>query len=393
MISPVSIFPCNTGGMVRIKNLLQGLSKDHQVDFFSPVEQKTDNNIQYIQNKNVKIFEFPKKYYRYFPLVGNNPYHVNYYYSNNLNNAIKKSNINEYDLIYLHFIYSLIYLPQYITIPVILDQQNVDHIIWYRKRSNCKNLLKKFVIHQNLQKTIEYEKKYLRRVSSIVSVSKLDRERTEEFLNYIIPSFIIAPNGVDIEKYIPRPPKKIINEITVGYLGSYDIEINQQAAFILVNKIIPELRELFPGFKISGMLVGRNPTKKLLNLAKIDPLITFTGTVDDISRFLNVIDIFVAPIVGGGGTKLKLFEAMASGIPTVGTKYLYEGVDDIENGKHALIAENEEDIPSKVEMLINNQELYRGVAKQARDLIERYYSWEEITKNLSKELENLINDP
>jgi glycosyltransferase involved in cell wall biosynthesis len=277
-------------------------------------------------------------------------------------------------------------------IPIFLDQHNVDQEYWGRKVKFSKTILHKIISFVNLKKTIHFEKSLLSKINTYISVSELDRKNTIKYAFPIVKNFLVAPNGVNIHEY------KNINhiltrskKITLGFLGSMNLEINQNAAFQIVESILPDVKIALPDFTIQLMIIGKDPPDSIRNLEKNNEIFV-TGTVESTKMYLEKINIFICPIIGGAGTKLRLFEVMSLGIPSVGYPYLFQGVEEIVHGHNAFIANNLEEFINYTIILSKNSDLREKIGVNARDMIVKNYDWNRITKKLSADIELILKN-
>jgi glycosyltransferase involved in cell wall biosynthesis len=136
--------------------------------------------------------------------------------------------------------------------------------------------------------------------------------------------------------------------------------------------------------------VGKDPSKKLKDLSDGKNIIV-TGYVDDPIPFYQSCDIAVVPLRAGGGTRLKILEAMALGRPVVSTNIGSEGLELVD-GQHILIADKPEEFADKTIRLLTDDLLYHRIVQQARNLVEERYSWDQISKNLLKVYSDLESE-
>jgi glycosyltransferase involved in cell wall biosynthesis len=400
MLSPECPMPANTGALVRIYQIWKGLNRKHSITLAAPNTAIKDFN--YLESMTDFEGEFvclPKTVQdlrrKVLAVLSPYPYHV----PMNCNNGIKHEvarllNQGNYSLIYIHFIHALAYIPFNTHLPIVLDQHNVDREYWRMRIQFAGSLPSKIFAFQNLYKTIVYEDGWLKRLCGIVSVSEKDQKQTRNYTKHFVKNFFLAPNGVDIEHYRQKIYLDRQKKITLGFMGSMDMEINQNAALVLCQKILPILRTRNPNYEISAILIGRNPPSSIVALSRKDPLIKVTGTVNDVYPYLKQLDIFVGPLKGGAGTKLRVFEAMSVGLPLVGSPYLFDGIQGLIDRANVFIVDD--DIDSycrRIENLMYDAELRVQMGNKLRQLCECNYSWGKITSKLADDLGQIIPAP
>ena len=149
----------------------------------------------------------------------------------------------------------------------------------------------------------------------------------------------------------------------------------------------PVLIQKRPDVKI--YIVGQHVPAELLRKAEGLENVIFTGYVEDISEYLNECTVYICPLRLGGGTRLKILEAMAAGIPIVSTSVGAEGLD-LTHGEHLLIADNPNDFAHSICSLLENQTLRQHMAQSARTFVEKKYAWKGIAKRQMELYETLV---
>lgn len=408
MISPMPVWPVNAGERVRIWHLATGLAQHIQVTLVAPCyEQRslntTDDNIT-VTNLTIERVPLPKNGMLHVlqSVCSSWPYHTRFYYHRKLARTIKKLlTTHNFSLIYCHFIHSLPYVTDIdisvADIPIILDPQNVDRLYWQRKIDIChKNPLLRYFMQQNLHKTRRFEEKMLSHVSTIASVSEQDRRLTQQYADDQATNFWVVANGVDTDIYHPKLPQQkqqIINQnqterqqLVLGFFGSMNLAVNQDAAQLLVHEIYPCVKKRLPNIDIYIHIIGRNPPPSIYNLAHVDPNITVFGTISDVPSYLHQIDLLVLPLQSGAGTKLRVLEAMAAGVPVIGSPLAFAGLDHLILDHHAMEATTTTEFTNTIERLAMNPHASSQMAYHARKFIVKHYQWKHITTKLMKQL-------
>jgi len=125
-------------------------------------------------------------------------------------------------------------------------------------------------------------------------------------------------------------------------------------------------------------VVGRNPSKKILALKEMDPGLEVTGTVDDIRPYVRDAAVYVVPLRIGGGTRIKIFEAMAMGMPIVSTTIGAEGLP-VEHDRNILLADTPASFADATVMLLTQPMARQRIGNAARGLVEKRYDWTAVT--------------
>jgi len=271
MLSPVPVQPANVGDRVRVLGLAMGLAKHHNITLIAPSAIPSCSQSKKSVTKKFSYTPVPIKEAGYskkiLSLISKWPYHTALRYQPEIHKMVKKKLAdNKFDLIYCHFLQTLPY-TQESNIPIFLDQHNVDFVYWERQVQQYKNSILKWLARRNLQKTIEYEHSNFSRITGVVSVSEEDSNMTKSYANKEIHNFLVAKNGVDLSEYTVSTKQKYTDRIVLGFLGSMNLSYNEQAATYLIDKILPLVKNNLPDIELSVLVIGKNPTKKLMKIA------------------------------------------------------------------------------------------------------------------------------
>lgn len=380
-ISAVFPYPLHSGGQIRIYNLLKSLSKKHQITLLSFIrnenEKKLTGNLPFIPRIEIvfrgKVWRLE---YLSKALFGDYPLLLASYDNELMRRKIyEELSIAKYDLIHIEPGYVWPSLPR-TNLPVVVSEHNIESVI-YGEYAKASSIFLRLLFKWDVAKLKFWEKKIWQKASAITAVSS---EEANEIKNNLEKDRVaIVPNGVDTnilkfnphEKVYPEKPKLL-------FVGNFTWLQNRDAIRFLLTDIWPKIYEKYPG----GILriVGPHLPENLKKLTK-QPGVDLRGEIKDIKEEYNWADIMLAPIRIGGGTKFKILEAMAVGLPVV-TSLLGAAGLGVEPDKHLSIANNNEEILNKVDELLNNQTKRQEMVRQARKLIEQNYRWEEISKKL-----------
>ena len=179
---------------------------------------------------------------------------------------------------------------------------------------------------------------------------------------------VVIPNGIEHERFQPRELER--DACTLLFVGNYEYAPNQDAARILVERVLPRVRQAVPDARLH--LVGANPPGWLRALES--DRVEVSGRVPDVAPYLARATVFVCPLRIGAGLKNKVLEALAMGIPVVATPLSVDGID-ARDGESALIA-GVDDIAAKTIELLGDPALRERLSRSGRALIQARYSWE-----------------
>tara|TARA_B110000037_G_scaffold53128_1_gene65096 strand:+ start:4100 stop:5020 length:921 start_codon:yes stop_codon:yes gene_type:complete len=255
--------------------------------------------------------------------------------------------------------------------PVILFQHNMEAMIWKRLAESTSNPVKRFYLNIQFRRFDKWEGRLSRIFDGVITVSDDDSSyaRRQYKLDNVRGH---VPTGVDPGHFAPR--KEILaDDNVIGFLGSMDWMANIQAVGYFVEKIYPRIRRAIPGARF--VVIGRNPPGSIRNLAKNDGSITVTGSVEDVRPYLKECDLMVVPLLTGGGTRIKILEAMAMGVPVVSTTIGAEGLE-LEGGVHLEIADDADGFADLTTELLSDTCRRRALADAAHERLVRENGWE-----------------
>jgi sugar transferase (PEP-CTERM/EpsH1 system associated) len=188
----------------------------------------------------------------------------------------------------------------------------------------------------------------------------------------------VVPNGVDLDFFRPSPDAAPHEQRTLLFFGAMDYYPNTDAMFFFLKDVFPELVARYPSLRLC--IVGRKPTEDIVSKGSAN--VEVTGVVDDVRPWLERADVVIVPLRIGGGTRLKILEAMAMGKPVVSTTLGAEGLAVVPE-RDVLLADGARDFARQIGRLLDDPALGRRLGTAARQLVTSRYSWKRSVEGLS----------
>lgn len=282
------------------------------------------------------------------------------------------------DIVICDFLAPAINVPLSLSCPTVLFQHNVEAMIWKRHFEVQNNRAKKTYLRDQWRKMLRFEKETCRRFDAVIAVSAEDRDQMRE--EYGVKAVFEVPTGVDTEFFRPSGSEKI-DPHNVVFTGSMDWLPNEDAIRYYTDQIMPIVRRSIPDAKLT--VVGRNPYPSLLELSRRDPSIVVTGRVEDVRPYMERAAAYVVPLRIGGGTRLKIFEAMAMEKAIVSTTVGAEGLP-VTDGRELRIADTPETFADSVVDLLKNSDAARKLGQEAARVVREKFGWNGVAKRFAE---------
>lgn len=395
-------YPLNNGGNIKTYSTLKALKDGgHSVDllcFSEDLENDSKNKTKLneicrdVQMVGHKLTTKNNMSYMLFiafkSIFSRYSFGVYKYESKQMRQLIrKKIKENKYDIVYFDHLQMFKYYGLFHNnddIKIVLDQHNCETQIMERTYKNADSILKKLFLLMEYKKLHSFEKIALTIADKVYVLSDQDLDMMEN-LGVKIKNSSIIPIGVQDTGVIEKK-EDTTHKLMLVFIGTLTWNPNNQGIIWFIKNVVPLLKEKNIGFKL--LIVGKNPSEELKNLcAGIDNILV-TGYVEDISQVYQKADAMIVPLFIGSGQRVKIIESFSKGIPVISTTVGAEGLE-CENGKDILIADDEFKF---VEMITKIQEvsLRKELAKNARNLYEKYYSMEAYSKKYNESFSDIL---
>jgi len=263
--------------------------------------------------------------------------------------------------------------------PWVVVAHNVESMIWQRYAETEENPVKRWYIQKQWKKFEKFERWAYAHATWTVAVSENDANLIRDNFGGSEQTEVVD-NGVDTAFFQPQREVERDPYRTV-FLGSLDWRPNQDAAKLLLEKILPDVRAKEPRATLG--IVGRNPPEWMLALAKATPGATVHANVPDVRPYLANCGGTVVPLRVGGGSRLKILESLATATPVVSTKVGAEGLR-LRAGDHLAVTDDETRIAGALLEAMRNPDAALDRAEEARRLILREYDWAPLSEKLEE---------
>ena len=279
---------------------------------------------------------------------------------------------------------------------VVFDDHNAEYVLQQRAFETDRRYPGKWLkaVYSLVQyhKLRRYEATVCHAADHVVAVSDTDCVA----LQGIAPGVkvTVVPNGVDTAYFSSLVPpdsygirqSKIRHLASLVFTGTLDFRPNIDAVVWFCEQVLPHIKKEV--FHVHLYIVGKSPTREVRRLGD-DAAVTVTGYVGDVRPYIAQAKVYVVPIRMGSGTKLKVLEALAMGIPVVSTSLGAEGIA-VTPGQDILIADDPVEFAAQVVALMNNEPLRKSMSERGRALMESCYDWQVITPILEETYEALV---
>lgn len=394
ILAEIYPFPFTTGGKLRTANLIIQLSKKYTVDFFCySLERVAPDQIEMAKEycDNVVVIEgnMPSTMKKLINLLTVHPNAEFISRSDEMKKLVKKATGEKtYKFIFVERLYAFQYAEDVCDrVPVLLDMHDIEHeaMAYFSKIAN--SAPQKWHYKLEEKKVRWLEARAFNKVKRVLTVSKRDLCEYESDYPELENKAIYVNNGIDLRKALNEPIVKREKE-NILFVGSLKHPPNLHGLKWFVEKAWPPIHEKYPNavFTIVGAgSIDDEDRAFFENAAGVH----FLGFVENLYPLLRKETCLVVPLFSGSGTRLKILEAFSFRLPVISTTVGAEGIPYSE-GKEILIADCEQEMLSKVSLILEDEETAAGIADQAYALVERDYDWDIIGNNLVEDIEQVL---
>ncbi len=395
-VTPYLPYPLNNGGLIRVHQLAVNIASRHELTMLcmEPDNDAQSAGLPVLQQRGITVETVPvadnqlirnKRKYQLRSLFSSKTYQYHQYHSPMMQDAIDRHLASgEYDLVIVEFS-QMGYYEFKTDVPTYVDQHNVEYEIMLRTFQSERNPLRKLLAWSEWRKYRNHEIENCRKFTACLTTSIRDaeilQERAPEMKCHVVP------NGVDSEFFVGSETQ--IDPNMVLFTGTISYYPNTEGVMYFAQNIWPLIKKAKP--EAVFCIAGKGPPAEVCKLAQQDSSIEVTGSVDDMRDYYAKASVVAVPLRIGGGTRLKILEAMAMEKAVISTSLGAEGID-ITDGQNILLRDTPQTFADAIVATMENEADRQRLEAAGRALVEEKYDWRAVTARLCEEFERDEND-
>ncbi|SDN07889.1 sugar transferase, PEP-CTERM/EpsH1 system associated [Fictibacillus solisalsi] len=378
-ITPRIPFPPRKGDQLRAFNQLKGLKQlGHDIHLIS----YSDQPVPVTEISSLCSKFFPVKFNKISAMrsmlagmTANSPLQVSYYLSEEFRKTIKEAvQTCHYDILHTQLVRTSPYFDELKELPNVIDFVDSISLNLTRRKAFKKSIINPFLTYE--AKAIQrMEKKAVQEFDGSIFISHVDKNNVERSS----PKVISISNGVDLD-YFHYQHQLPANRNLI-FVGNMSYEPNRHGVHYFIEHIYPLIKQKITDFTF--YVVGREPTKELIQLCKDKKDIIVTGEVDDIREYLHQSRLFICPLKTGAGVQNKVLEAMSAGVPVLTTSIVNDPIGAVDS-RSAVVRDSDQDFADAVVNLLSDTEKLEEIRINARAFVEENYHWDSLNKKLEQ---------
>lgn len=391
-------YPPSGGCSLRNFNLIKEASRHHEIHlltffqkahFQNPSDYKGELNRSIEEMKkycrHVEVFEIPTDgravaWYSLllFNLLSKTPYSSWKFHSRELVDAVRRSASEQsFDLVEIGTIGLAKYRELVPKLPSLLVHHNIESELLLRRSKSASNPLSRAYLAHQGHKLRRFEQKACEDFDYHTTVSEHDAASLRD-IRRDVPVQVV-PNGVDTDYFVPG--NEPVTENSLIFIGGMTWYPNLDAMNFFTHDVWHLIKSKIPDLTMT--MIGRNPTRNIKAFMRKESGFKSPGFVADVRAHLRKAAVYVVPIRVGGGTRLKILDAMAMGKAIVSTSIGCEGID-VTDGVDIVIADTADDIAAKTVELLGNREMREEIGRNAKQKAVDVYSWKKVYPKLDR---------
>jgi glycosyltransferase involved in cell wall biosynthesis len=398
------LYPTTNGGRIRTSKLFERLSRHHDITWVCLRRpEETDQQVQAMRACCARIETFPfletpkftPAFYRDLArnLVSQHPFVVEKYFQPALRARMAELlQKQSFDLLLCDFLQPSLNVLGLPFSPRVLFQHNVESVIFERhyqerdlRKSPLRNGPAKAYLYLQWRKLLAYEGRAARWFDHNIMVSEQDCATMARL--YGVTNTSSIPTGVDAEYFQPQPGTEAPAHELV-FTGSMDWLPNVDGITWFADQVLPLVQRELP---VKLWVVGRKPLPAVTELAAKHPgVIEVTGTVDDVRPYMARSRVYLVPLRIGGGTRMKIYEAMAMAMPVVSTRVGAEGLP-VTDGRDIVLADEPAEFARRTVELLRDEARRRSLGAAGRRLVTENFSWESVARTFGDICQGVVD--
>jgi polysaccharide biosynthesis protein PslH len=382
-------YPVDNGKKLRSYHLLVPLAEDYRISYLAPRGQ--DRNADMVAEGILRDHGFeicwidrpvPRNSGPWFAsrlaanLLSTLPYSVQRHQSSGFSRALRERfGENSLDLVHVEWTPYLANVPKDLCAPITINAHNIESIIWQRYTELEKNRLKYWYLRQQWKKFQAFERRAFRRADCVIATTEIDAALARQ--EYQAQHVEVVSNGVDLDRFKMVAAGR--NRHDLLFLGSLAWRPNLMAVQDLLDRIFPRIHAEMPSIQLT--IVGLDPPAWLKQRVTQLPNVTLHANVPDVVPYLSRCAAMVVPLSVGGGSRIKILEALASGCPVIATPVGAEGLHLRPQVDFVLAPKLESFADVTIAALRDEQSLCRTAAMGSA-VVRQNYGWKDLSKKL-----------
>lgn len=377
------LFPPTTGGHLRTLHVLKHLARWHDITYLCNVQAHEGEALAAMEDLGLRVialpwYETPRHTLRFYADLARNlfsayPFNVNKDYDPRLRaRAAELLSSQPFDLLICDFVQMARNVLGLTAPAKLLFQHNVEAQIFQRHAEQDSGWLRRWYMHHQARKMRRFEAAAGQHFDGVIAVSQADKDRFRTDYGWHHVQVIDTAVDTDYFQPVPQPPEPH----RLVFVGSLDWLPNADGIRFFVDRIWPRILEQLPQARFQ--VVGRNPSPALRRLQQ-RPGVEIVGTVPDVRPYLAQAAVVVVPLLVGGGTRMKIFEAMAMRRAVVSTPLGAEGLP-VQHEEHILLADTPQQFAEQVLRLLTQPELRQQLADLAYQYVTQNFASEVVAR-------------
>lgn len=377
-VSAILPYPLHSGGQIRMYNLLKRLGRKHAITLVSFIrsdeEREFAKKLTFCRDIHL-VYRGRAWQARYVlpALLGKRSFLLSTY--DNIHMKQKIASLltrRSYDLIHAEPFYVWPSIPK-TQLPIVVSEHNIEYDVYSSYTEKAPWWLRS-VYRRDVARMRSEEQSIWKQAHAVTAVSEKD---AADITARIKKRVAVVANGVDPKQFSYRAPAKKAAPVVL-FVGNFRWIPNKEAVLRLVRGIWPQLSRLFPTARltVAGAHMDASLEHKIRQIGG-----AAHASVEDIVPIYMNADVLAVPLSIAGGTKYKILEAMATGLPVVSTRAGVYGLN-VSSGVHYIQAQNDTDFAREIVTLLSDTKRSVTISRNARSLVERQYSWDRIASEL-----------